>query len=133
MGSQTISLLIIGSQTISLLIIGSPTTVSTIQTDINKGLSRVKHGTTPACRQGKVEQVNIKNKCRQFFIYHCKKLDIIICWTHCILNIRLALLFQASNMPSKNANFWAPLRNKIAIVYGSSITHKDDNFAKKLH
>jgi hypothetical protein len=44
MGSQTISLLIIGSQTISLLIIGFPTTVSVIQTDINKGLSRVKHG-----------------------------------------------------------------------------------------
>jgi hypothetical protein len=53
-GSQTISLLIIGSQTISLLIIGSPTTVSTIQTDINKGLSRVKHGTTPPLSRGRM-------------------------------------------------------------------------------
>jgi hypothetical protein len=53
------------------------------------GLHRAMHDTTAACQQGNFVQV------------HIKRMDTVIFWIHCILNIGLVLLFQELNIHSK--------------------------------
>jgi len=53
-------------------------------------------------------------------------MDTVLCWTHCILDIYLVLLLQLSSVK------YTFLASKYAKHFsGSSITHKDDHFAKK--
>jgi len=75
----------------------------------------VKHDMTAPSRQGRVEQVNIKSKCghiilldtvnslMQYCVGHSNMLETVICWTSCILDSFLVLLFQVINIPSKYA------------------------------
>jgi hypothetical protein len=64
-----------------------------------KGAKISKCYMTAACWQGNF--MYIKSKCGCSIL-----LEIVICWTHCILINCFVLLFQVLNMPSKYATFW---------------------------
>ena len=65
---------------------------------------------------GKMQYIKIKYG-------HNNVLDTVICWTRCILDICLVLLFKLLNMPSEFARFrnsgpfQTPFRNEIALLW----------------